>query len=113
MSDPHSCPKIPFSSDADYLRRKFREDVTDASTGLGLQALKANAWNMLATMKDREAWCLVKAHLFEMICDRMSIGVSAHDSWGNPGLVLVSSWIADKESAGTVLRKRMPAWVLR
>ena len=67
------------SDDLDYLRRKFREDVTDRSTGLGLKELKAEAQKIVDAEKDREPWCIVKAHLFEMICDRMSVGVSPHD----------------------------------
>lgn len=84
------------SSDAEYLRRKFREDVTDPSTGIGLPALKAEAGKMAADLKDREPWCLVKARLFEMICDRMSLGVSAHDffpafaTWSRRDRVLTS-----------------------
>lgn len=68
-----------FASDEDYLRRKFREDVTDSSTGIGLVQLKAEAVRKADELKGREPWCLVKAHLFESICDRMSIGVSRHD----------------------------------
>ena len=60
------------SDDLPYLRNKFRGDVTDRSTGLGLEALKAEAERIVASEKDREPWCLVKAHVFEMVCDRMS-----------------------------------------
>ena len=63
----------------DYLRRKWREDVTDSRTGLGLEALKAETRKLAAELKDREPWPLVKARLFEMVCSRMSIGVSAED----------------------------------
>ena len=63
----------------DYLRRKFREDVTDRTTGIGLDALKNEANRIVAAEKDRLPWCIVKAHLFEMICDRMSVGFSPHD----------------------------------
>ena len=58
--------------DLPYLRGKFRGDVTDRSTGLGLDALKAEAERIVASEKDREPWCIVKAHVFEMVCDRMS-----------------------------------------
>ncbi len=68
-----------FRDERDYLRRKFREDVTDRSTGLGLAALKSEADRMVAELKGKESWCLVKAHLFEMICDKMSVGVSPYD----------------------------------
>lgn len=68
-----------FRDDADYLRRKFREDVTDRSTGLGLPELKREARQVAEDLRGREPWCVVKARMFERICDRMSIGVSAHD----------------------------------
>ena len=70
---------LTFRDDADYLRRKFREDVTDRSTGLGLPELKREARQVAEELRGREPWCIVKARMFERICDRMSIGVSAHD----------------------------------
>ena len=68
-----------FEDDVAYLRGKWRGDVTDRTTGLGLQELKAEAQRIVDAEKDRVPWCLVKAHLFEMICDRMSVGFSPHD----------------------------------
>ena len=76
MSAEHS--RAPFLP-SDYLRRKWREDVTDPRTGLGLEALKAEARRLAAELKGREPWPVVKARLFAMVCDRMSIGVSAKD----------------------------------
>ena len=67
-----------FEDDLPYLRGKWRGDVTDRSTGLGLQALKAEAQRIVDAEKDREPWCIVKAHLFETICDKMAVGFSAH-----------------------------------
>ncbi len=66
-------------NDLPYLRGKWRGDVTDPLTGLGLEELKAEALRIVEAEKDREPWCLVKAHLFAMICDRMSVGFSPHD----------------------------------
>ena len=68
-----------FDDDLPYLRGKWRGDVTDTTTGIGLKELKAAADGIVAAEKDKVPWCLVKAHLFEMICDRMSVGVSPHD----------------------------------
>ena len=68
-----------FRSEEEYLRQKFREDVTDSGTGLGLAQLKAEAAKLAEELKDREPWCLVKARLFEMICDKMAVGVSEYD----------------------------------
>ena len=65
--------------DVPYLRGKWRGDVTDRTTGLGLQELKVEAQKIVDAEKDRMPWCLVKAHLFAMISDRMSVGFSPHD----------------------------------
>ena len=70
---------MTFDQDLPYLRGKWRGDMTDRSTGLGLDALKAEAERIASAEKDREPWCIVKAHLFGMICDRMSVGFSPHD----------------------------------
>ena len=67
------------AEDQDYLQRKFREDATDRATGIGLEALKAEARRIVAAEKGVEPWCIVKAHLFEMICDRMAVGFSPRD----------------------------------
>ncbi|MBR4652057.1 MAG: hypothetical protein IKO72_01740 [Kiritimatiellae bacterium] len=69
----------PFEDDLPYLRGKWRGDVTDRATGLGLQELKAEAQRIVEAEKDREPWCIVKAHIFATICDRMSVGFSPHD----------------------------------
>ena len=63
----------------DYLRRKWREDVTDSSTGVDLAELKRLAVELVAARKGRVPWCRVKAELFALVCDRMSVGVSPHD----------------------------------
>lgn len=57
--DPH----LENTTDADtYLRRKFREDVTDRTTGIGLRELKTEAERIVVAEKDRLPWCVVKAH---------------------------------------------------
>ena len=68
-----------FESDVPYLRGKWRGDVTEQTTGIGLAELKAEADKIVASEKDKLPWCIVKAHLFEMICDKMSVGFSPHD----------------------------------
>ena len=66
-------------AESDYLRGKWRADVTDPGTGLGLDGLKAEASRIVAERGDREPWPLVKARLFEMIAARMALGVSKLD----------------------------------
>ena len=68
-------------TELDYLRRKWREDVTDPATGVGLDELKRLAAELVAARKDAVPWCRVKAELFALVCDRMSVGVSAHDDF--------------------------------
>ena len=68
-----------FDDDVPYLRGKWRGDATDRATGIGLEELKAEADRIVSAEKGKMPWCLVKAHLFETICDRMSIGFSPHD----------------------------------
>ena len=68
-----------FAADAPYLRGKWRGDATDRATGLSLPELKAEARRIVDAEKDREPWCIVKAHVFGMVCDRMAVGFSPHD----------------------------------
>ena len=66
--------------DMPYLRSKWRGDVTDRSTGLGNEELKAQARRIADDGKrDSRPWCLVKADIFKMVCERMSVGFSPHD----------------------------------
>lgn len=64
---------------SEYLLRKFREDVTDPGTGLGLEALKTGAGEIVAEYEDKEPFVSVKARMFAYICDNMAIGVSGLD----------------------------------
>ena len=66
-------------ADIPYLRDKWRRDCTDPSTGLGLSELKVEVARIVAAEKDKVPWCVVKAHLFEAICDKMAVGFSPHD----------------------------------
>ena len=59
---PSCAAMAQFHDEQDYLRRKFREDVTDRTTGVGLDALKIEANRIVAAEKDRLPWCIVKAH---------------------------------------------------
>ena len=67
------------TDDVSYLRRKFRQDMTDEGTGLGLAALKAGAAKLAATRPSDEPWVTTKARLFAYLCDNMAIGVSTND----------------------------------
>ena len=67
------------TEERDYLKRKWREDVTDPATGVGLAELRRLAEELVAARKDVVPWCCVKAELFALVCDRMSVGVSPLD----------------------------------
>ena len=84
-----------FANDLPYLRSKWRGDVTDRSTGLGIEDLKARARRIADDGKTASLpWCLVKADIFRMVCEQMSVGFSSHDffpafsCWNRRGRVL-------------------------
>ena len=58
-------PYVENITDTDtYLRRKFRQDVTDKATGLGTQALKKRLSEVVAAAKaSGESWRITKAKL--------------------------------------------------
>lgn len=87
----------PFVSEiadtATYLRRKFRQDVTDPTTGLGLEALKARLAELLRVGSQAgESWRITKAKCFAAQALEMSIDVSPYDwfpaisVWNRTGL---------------------------
>ena len=67
------------TNEARYLEWKWRTDVTDAGTGVDNAALKAGAAKIAAELKDREPWAVVKARMFEYVCDHTAIGCSGLD----------------------------------
>ena len=74
-------PFVPNITDADtYLRRKFRQDVTDRTTGLDVSALKkALAAIVEAGKKSGEPWRMTKAKCFACTLERQAIDVSPFD----------------------------------
>ena len=76
--DPH----VETISDvATYLRRKFRQDVTDPSTGVGQQAIKKILAQTVASGKAAgESWRITKARCFAAQIEKQSIDVS-HFDW--------------------------------
>ena len=74
-------PPVTNITDADtYLRRKFRQDVTDKSTGLGQQELLRRLEEIVAAGKaSGESWRVTKAKLFAAEAMEQSIDVSPLD----------------------------------
>ena len=67
-----------FTNDLDYLKIKWRTDVTDEGTGLGTDGVLAG-WRDIVASRGDEPWETTKAKLFAFGCDRTAIGVSPHD----------------------------------
>jgi len=68
-----------FADEWDYLKRKWREDVSDPSTGLDAKALRKGVETMLASDKKTLPWADAKAKAFAYLCDRTAIDVSPYD----------------------------------
>jgi len=68
------------TDDDTYLRRKFRQDVTDKTTGVGVNELKKILAEIVAAGKESgESWRITKAKLFAAQAEKMSIDVSPLD----------------------------------
>ena len=67
------------TSEQDYLRRKWREDLSDPRTGLDGATLKTNLLGRVKAWREKESWPIVKALLFSNLCERTAIDVSEHD----------------------------------
>ena len=76
---PEGCVPGVYRDDDDYLLRKFREDVTDRSTGLDNAALLAGVSNIVAKYEGTEPWRVTKARAFAWLCDNVAIDCSEHD----------------------------------
>ena len=75
-------PFVPnIADEATYLRRKFRQDVTDKATGLDIAGLKKLLREIVSSGKAaNESWRITKAKCFAALCTRQSIDVS-HFDW--------------------------------
>ena len=112
--DPH----VEGITDVDtYLRRKFRQDVTDKTTGLGSDALKKILAEIVAAGKaSGESWRITKAKCFAAQVERQSIDVSPLDWF--PAIAVWDRWSRPISSviwqrAGEVNARTLPDWVRR
>ncbi len=76
---PAPPPVATLTNEARYVEWKFREDVTDLSTGLAAYALRTNALALASELEPKEDWRVVKARVYAMLCDQMAIDVSPFD----------------------------------
>ena len=80
-----------FRDDADYLRRKFRENVTDPKTGLDNDALKRGVRTLAQELKAKDVpWRMVKARAVEYVLRNMAIDVSPRDWF--PAIACWNRW---------------------
>ena len=111
-------PYVEDITDVDtYLRRKFRQDVTDKSTGVGVEALKKILAEIVAAGKaSGESWRITKAKLFAAQMEKMSIDVSPLD-W----FPAIAIWDRNDRPitrmywnrANEVNAKTLPSWVTK
>ena len=109
-------PYVENITDTDtYLRRKFRQDVTDKTTGLDVPGLKKRLAEIVAAEKaSGESWRITKAKCFAAQVLEMSIDVSPLD-W----FPAISIWNRNDRPIygargsrhGEVNAKVLPAWV--
>ena len=111
-------PYVEDITDVDtYLRRKFRQDVTDKSTGVGVEALKKILAEIVASGKaSGESWRITKAKCFAAQIERQSIDVSPLDWF--PAIAVWDRWSRPISSviwqrAREVNQKTLPDWVRR
>ncbi len=72
-------PVAALTNEALYVEWKFREDVTDASTGLATSALRKKVDALRKALEPKESWRVVKAKCYALVCDEMAIDVSPLD----------------------------------
>ncbi|MBQ6011068.1 MAG: hypothetical protein IJL17_21240 [Kiritimatiellae bacterium] len=109
-------PYVENITDTDtYLRRKFRQDVTDRSTGLDVPGLKKLLTEIMAAGKaSGESWRITKAKCFAAEVEKMSIDVSPLD-W----FPAIAIWdrndrpirLVIGKRAGEVNARMLPDWV--
>lgn len=112
-------PYVEDITDVDtYLRRKFRQDVTDKATGVGVEALKKILAEIVASGKaSGESWRITKAKLFAAQIERQSIDVSPLDwfpaiaIWDRLSLPIAK--ITKGDRAREVNAKMLPGWVAK
>ena len=113
-----------FKDDFDYLKRKWREDVSDPATGLDAEGIRRELEAAVAEWAKTDAWPMVKARVFDSCCRMTAIDVSPRDwfpafaFWtrhkNNPVVSIVAKRrdeIAAREhAAGRLPRDNWPSW---
>ena len=72
-------PVATLTNKTRYLEWKWRQDVSDPSTGLGTEALKREIAVRMPKWTAECPWTMAKARAFAFLCDRTAIDVSPLD----------------------------------
>ena len=72
-------PVATLTNEARYIEWKWREDVTDPTTGVTQEQARENLLKISKELESRETWNVVKAECFAWLCDNLSIDVSSLD----------------------------------
>jgi len=87
---------------ASYLKWKWRTDVSDRSSGLGAEELKAGVEAVVAASKEKYPWPIVKAKMLDYLVDNVALGFSEHDCFP-----AISCWNRWKRPITDILAKRL------
>jgi len=100
--------------EADYLRRKWRENLADMSTGLDAAALKSLIAASGTVWAASEDFQMVKARAFALLCEKTAIDVSEKDSfptfarWTRHTTDLHPTWNLIHDRSGKIAAKKAP-----
>lgn len=95
-----SSSRLTFQDESEYLKRKFREDVTSGETGLSSDELQAAIVDIDKQRDISEPWAIGKAKLFEFLCDNIAIEIDEYD-W----FPAFSIWNRNKRPLSPVLNR--------
>ena len=76
---PAPPPRVTLTNEARYIEWKFREDVTDPTTGSDAVTLKRKVEALRRALGTKEDWRIVKAKCYALVCDEMAVDVSELD----------------------------------
>lgn len=91
---------LTFQSVTEYLKRKFREDVTSPETGLTNEELREAVINLDNGFDSSQPWVVGKAKLLAFLCENVAIEIDPHD-W----FPAFSTWNRDRRPLNPVLQR--------
>lgn len=76
---PAPPPVATLTNEARYVEWKWREDVTDQTTGVTQERAREKMLALAEELEPKESWNVVKATCFAWLCDNLAIDVSPLD----------------------------------